>query len=135
MPQRTIEQIRERATRLSNNSSRLAQRTTELEERIEKLWREEWQLENALSTEDAVEAVEETLEEAEDDLRWTQITLEALEWVLGETDVQPELVIEEERSNYEREEASTNDSEIHNSGMPTDSESSPARTEPVERNG
>lgn len=95
---RSVEDVRQRATVLSNNRSSLVQRQTELETRIDKYWEKEWTVETASEIEDAVEVLEEELDNVNDELAWTEPTLEALEWVLCETDVKPEEVEEAEHA-------------------------------------
>lgn len=89
MTPRTIEEIRQRATDLNNNHSHLVQKETELERKVDNYWERD-------EDESSIDILEDLLEEVESDRKWTEITLEALEWVLGECDVRPELQMEAE---------------------------------------
>lgn len=108
MTPRSMEEIRERATELNRCNSLLVQRQTELETKIDAWWERPYDVPDEDS---GLETLEELLEETDSDLAWNRATLEALEWVLGETDVRPEIPMEAENDqiNSANQEESSDD--------------------------
>ena len=92
---RTIAEVRERATDLSSKVSSLAQQVITIEDELANIHRMGYEDEN-YPGHDKVIQLNKTLDELESDKLWMETTLEALEWVLGETDVKAEDVSEEE---------------------------------------